>query len=180
MGEDKSLLPFGSYKTLTEFQYAKLSKIFKNVYISCKDKNKFNFDANFIEDDNTDKTYAPTAGFVAAFKTLSSENIFVLSVDSPFVNEEIITLLIENRDTELDAIIAKTDRGIEPLCGIYNRSLEEKFQIMQNTDNHKLGFLLKKSQTKYLHFSNQSLFRNLNHPQEYKEAYISYLNEKSI
>lgn len=180
MGEDKSLLPFGSYKTLTEFQYAKLSKIFKNVYISCKDKNKFNFDANFIEDDNEDATYAPTAGFIAAFKTLSSENIFVLSVDSPFVNEEIITLLMENRDAKLDAIIAKTDRGIEPLCGIYYRSLEEKFKIMQNTDNHKLGFLLKNSQTKYLHFSNQSLFKNLNHPKEYKEAYISYLNEKSI
>jgi len=43
MGEDKSLLPFSSFKTLTEFQLSRLSKIFKNVYISTKEKNKFEF-----------------------------------------------------------------------------------------------------------------------------------------
>lgn len=179
MGEDKSLLPFGSYQTLTEFQYAKLSKIFKNVYISCKDKNKFNFDANFIEDDDKN-TYAPTTGFVSAFKALNAESIFILSVDAPFVNEEVITTMVENLDKNLDAIIAKTDRGIEPLCGIYNRSLEKRFQMMQDTNSHKLGFLLKSAQTKYLYFSDKSLFTNLNHPEEYKKAFSSYLNKKGV
>ena len=50
MGEDKALLPFAEFNTLTEFQLTRLKKIFKTVYISCKDKTLFEFDANFIED----------------------------------------------------------------------------------------------------------------------------------
>ena len=42
MGEDKSLLPFGTYTTLAEYQHAKLSKLFYKVYLSAK-KNKFIF-----------------------------------------------------------------------------------------------------------------------------------------
>ncbi|MDQ1268445.1 MAG: molybdenum cofactor guanylyltransferase, partial [Campylobacterota bacterium] len=53
MGKDKSLLPFGTFDTLTEFQLNRLGKIFKNVYISCKEKSKFNFEAEFIEDIKT-------------------------------------------------------------------------------------------------------------------------------
>ncbi len=174
MGEDKSLLPFGSFATLTEFQHSRLSKIFTDVYISCKDKNKFNFDAQFIEDDNSSDTFAPTAGFIASFKALRSDNFFALSVDSPFVNESVITKLINKSHPNLDAVIAKTDQGIQPLCGIYFRSLEEKFQKMQKEDNHKLGFLLKDSSTEYLYFSDTTLFSNLNYPKEYKEALKNY------
>ena len=36
MGEDKALLPFGGYPTLTQFQYIKLRKNFQNIYISAK------------------------------------------------------------------------------------------------------------------------------------------------
>ena len=170
MGKDKALLPFGSFQTLTEFQHSRLSKIFKNVYVSCKDKNKFSFNANFIEDDKESDTFAPTAGFIASFKTLKTENFFALSVDSPFVNEEVITSLLDKAHGNNDAIIAKTDQGIQPLCGIYYRSLEPKFQIMQEENNHKLGFLLKESNTKYIYFKDSSLFTNLNYPKEYEEA----------
>jgi len=95
MGEDKALLPFSPFKTLTEFQYTRLQEIFKNVYISCKDKKKFDFEANFIEDLQNSEIYAPTSGFIAAFNRLKEDKIFVLSVDTPFVSHkeiEAITL----------------------------------------------------------------------------------------
>ena len=66
MGRDKSLLPFGGFETLTQYQYERLKKIFANVYISCKNRSKFDFDANFIEDDADFNTYAPTSGFISA------------------------------------------------------------------------------------------------------------------
>ena len=170
MGEDKALLPFGSFSTLTEYQLARLSKIFSNVYISCKDKNKFNFDANFIEDVPSQNTYAPTLGFVSAFKRLKTESFFAISVDSPFIDEAIIQTIIDSDENENDATVAQTDRGIQPLCGIYHNSLEEKFQEMQKTDNHKLGFLLKNSRTSYVCFKDEEPFLNLNNPQEYEIA----------
>ena len=170
MGEDKSLLPFGRFETLTEFQYSRLSQIFSNVYISCKNSDKFGFDAQFIQDDKNSNTFAPTAGFIAAFKALKTESFFALSVDSPFVDEKVITSLISANLDSYDATIAKTPQGIQPLCGVYNRSLLKAFELMQKTDTHKLGYLLKNSNTHYLNFTDETLFLNLNHPHEYEEA----------
>jgi molybdopterin-guanine dinucleotide biosynthesis protein A len=172
MGEDKALLPFSSFKTLTEFQYSRLRKIFKTVYISCKDKNKFDFDAAFIEDVKTNTVFAPTAGFVAVFKALQSDAFFALSVDAPFVNESIIQELIQSDTAHInaDASIATSAHGMEPMCGIYHRSLESAFTAMLNEDNHKLGFLLKSSKTNFVHFNDEKAFLNLNHPHEYQEA----------
>jgi len=170
MGEDKSLLPFGSQKTLTQYQYIRLSKIFKNVYISSKDKTKFNFEAPFIEDIKVDSIYAPTVGFVSIFEKLKDERIFILSVDSPFVEKDEIDKILSNDSLDMDATIAKTKFGIQPMCGIYHRSLEPKFLNMLKTDNHKLEFLLKSSNTTFVEFKNEEPFLNLNHPHEYQKA----------
>jgi len=171
MGEDKALLPFGDFSTLTEFQLYRLKKIFKNVYISCKDKTKFDFEASFIEDIKTaEEIYAPTTGFVAIFQKFKIQKIFVISVDTPFVGNKEIKELFENDGEEYDATIAKTKEGIQPLCGIYHRSLEQSFQDMLHKDNHKLGFLLKNSKTNYIFFEKSSLFMNLNRKEEYFDA----------
>jgi len=173
MGEDKALLPFSTFSTLTEYQYLRLSKIFKNVYISTKDEKKFNFSANYILDEPHTKTsYAPTAGFIAAFHQLNTEKIFVISVDSPFIGEEEIDALIQADKDIYDATIATTDRGIEPMCGIYHSSLFKTFLEMQNNDSHKLGFLLKNAKTNYIHFKDEKAFLNMNHPHEYQEALL--------
>ena len=169
MGEDKALLPFAGYKTLTQYQYAKLSKIFTTVYISCKDSTKFDFDANFLEDIKKD-TFAPTVGFITAFETLSCKKFFALSVDTPFIEkEEIEKIFLEDCDKN-DAIIAKTEEGIQPLCGIYHISLEKYLKKMLTEENHKLGYLLKSVNTKYVYFEQTESFLNLNHPHQYQEA----------
>jgi len=175
MGEDKSLLPFSSFDTLTEYQLSRLNKIFKTVYISAKERSKFDFltengDTAFIEDIKTDDTFAPTAGFVAIFEKIKDDKFFALSVDSPFVSEAEISRILEADSNELDAVIAKTEFGSHPMCGIYHRSLQTAFKDMLKNDNHKLGFLLKNSRTKYIHFEDEKAFLNLNHPHEYKEA----------
>ena len=170
MGEDKALLPFSSFKTLTEFQYNRLQKVFKNVYISCKNKDKFDFDANFIEDRKQEDIYAPTVGFIATFDVLNVKKIFVLSVDTPFVSRNEIEIMLTQDEDNIDACIAQTEEGMQPLCGIYHRSLEKKFQKMQDENNHKLRFLLKNSNTKYIHFKDSKAFLNLNHPHEYQKA----------
>ena len=170
MGEDKSLLPFGDFPTLTQFQLHRLKKLFKNVYISCKDANKFNFDADFIVDIKTDNIFAPTAGFVAIFEVLECEKFFALSVDAPFVDAKIINELILQDNIDSDATIAKTEFGIQPMCGIYHNSLQISFQKMLEKDTHKLGFLLKNSNTVFINFKDEKPFLNLNHPNEYKNA----------
>jgi len=175
MGEDKALLPFASYPTLLEYQYSRLSKIFKYIYISCKDRSLYNFQANFIEDDKTEKIYAPTSGFVAVFNYLDTNRFFAISVDSPFIDKTIIHEIIKHDTENIDATIAKTPEGIQPLCGIYHKSLEKKFYKMLKEDNHKLGFLLKNASVNYCFFKDTKNFLNMNHPEDYQKA-LSYIN----
>ena len=170
MGEDKALLPFADFNTLTEFQLTRLKKIFNKVYISCKDKTIFEFNAHFIEDIKTDSIYAPTVGFISIFEKIKEDSFFALSVDSPFVEKnEILKILKEDNET-LDAVIAKTNFGIHPMCGIYHRSLYPHFVDMYENSTHKLGLLLKNSKTTFVNFKNEEPFLNLNHPHEYKKA----------
>lgn len=169
MGEDKSLLAFGGYPTLTEFQYNRLKTIFSHVYISAKSRDKFNFDAPFILDP-ADVDYAPTAGFVSMFRELKEEKAIVLSVDTPFVDEGVFQALMDADTENLDAVIARTREGSHPMCGLYHRSLLEEFERMLAEGDHRLGKLLAASNTLYLDFSDDELFANLNHPHEYQEA----------
>ena len=169
MGEDKSLLPFGGYTSLAQFQYDRLSKLFPYVFISTKTADKFNFPANFILDDSG-AGFAPTAGFVAAFKQLGCDRIFVISVDSPFVDAETVERLLEADRPALDAVIAKTPLGSHPMTGLYHLSLLDEFIRMQREGDHRLGKLLDRCNTHYVEFDNEELFMNLNHPHEYHEA----------
>jgi len=180
MGEDKTLLPFAGKPSLTQFQYERLQKLFQNVYISCKDANKFDFAANFIEDIDTKDIYAPTTGFVTIFNHLHVNEIFVLSVDTPFVDEAEISKILEHKDQGFDAIIAKTPHSLHPLCGLYNRSLHVAFSNMLQTNQHKLTQLLHMSKTLFIEFEDESNFLNLNHPSEYDEAVLRFQQEHDI
>ncbi|MDQ1263222.1 MAG: molybdenum cofactor guanylyltransferase [Campylobacterota bacterium] len=170
MGEDKALLPFGNFDTLAEYQLSRLNKIFKTVYVSCKEKSKFKFEARFIEDISTTSAYAPTIGFISVFKTLQCEEFFAISVDTPFISDDIIKALILKNSCNVEATIAKTSSGMQPMCGIYHNSLKDKFEKMLLEGNHKLGFLLKNSNIEYLNFDDEEAFLNLNHPHEYQKA----------
>ena len=170
MGEDKALLPFAGFDTLAEYQYTRLSQIFSKVYISCKDKSKFNFLANYIEDEKESDIFAPTLGFISAFNTITEEKFFAVSVDIPFVTEKEIQKIVLANDDFHDAVIAKTDEGIQPLCGIYSKNLKNDFLQMLQNKKHKLGYLLQKSKTAAVYFPDNRPFLNMNHPRDYKKA----------
>ncbi len=177
MGRDKALLPFGTYSTLSEFQYARLKKIFTRVIISAKTAEKFPFASEVITDPDTTE-FAPTAGFVAAFEALDSDSFFALSVDTPFVGIEEIKALLSADNGACDAVIARTPEGSHPLCGIYHRTLQNDFSEMFTCKNHRLGALLKKSRTCYVDFNDEAPFANLNHPHEYEEAHQKIITPK--
>ena len=180
MGEDKALLPFAGKPTLIQYQYERLQKIFKNVYISCKDPKKFDFQANFIEDISKEDIFAPTIGFVSIFNLLHVNEIFVLSVDTPFVGEQEINKILEHKDQGFDAIIAKTQDTLHPMCGLYNRRLHGTFQNMLQTNQHKLTKLLQDANTLFVEFNNESNFLNLNNPSQYQEALLRFHQEDDI
>ena len=168
MGEDKSLLPFGDFNTLTQYQYSRLSKIFPKVYISCKDKSKFDFHADFIEDINSNDIFSPTIAFLSIFQTLDS--FFAISVDTPFVEEKQIKKILDQHSIYADAIVAQTPSGVQPLCGVYYKSINKQFAYMLNNNEHKLQNMLRNAKTIFVELEDDKVFLNLNYPHEYQEA----------
>ncbi len=166
MGKDKALLPFGAYSSLSEFQYKKLQTLFTEVYISAKE-DKFDFSVSLILDRYPQSS--PLVGIISIFESLQADEIFILSVDAPFVDSTIIHTLIEQKGTA-DAIIARSPNGVEPLCGIYCRSILPLAQKHLKENNHRLTQLLQEANTTFVDFKEGSLFMNLNHPDEYKNA----------
>jgi molybdopterin-guanine dinucleotide biosynthesis protein A len=167
MKQDKALLPFGDCATLAEFQYLRLSKLFERVYLSSK-SNKFNFKMQLIEDRY--EASSPLVALVSMFYCLREEEIFVLSVDAPFVGESVILKLYESAENDLDVIVAKSSNGLEPLCAIYRRSFIEKAEEALKENRHRLQDLFKVLRVKEVKMENEEAFLNLNYPKEYDLA----------
>ena len=167
MGEDKALLPFAGYPTLTEFQLDKLSSLFDEVYISAKE-NKFDFNCRVIRDNYPENS--PLVGLISVFETLDAEEVFVLSVDAPFVAKETIEKLLEQNENGLDVIVAQSPSGVQPLCGLYKRSILPLAYRQLEKKNHRLGDLLQLANTRFVAFDEDTPFTNLNRPEEYQQA----------
>lgn len=167
MQRDKALLPFADARSLAEYQYTRLSSFFENVYISAK-SNKFDFSVRVIADCYKDSS--PLVGLVSVFETLEVDEVFVLSVDAPFVDREMIQTLYAQAKDESSVIVALSKNGVEPLCGIYRRSVLQKAQIFLREGNHRLQALLQSVETQTVEISNTEGLMNLNHPFEYEEA----------
>ncbi len=168
MGQDKSLLPFGEYESLCEYQYQRLGKYFEKVYVSSKEP-KFSFETPIILDCYPQSS--PLVGLVSLFETISEDECFILSVDAPFVDGTVIEALYEaSTDHSLDAIIAESPFGRQPLCGIYRRSIMPDAKEFLKQENHKLNALLNTVKSHFVSFEEEALFDNLNHPCEYEAA----------
>ncbi|MEA1879120.1 MAG: molybdenum cofactor guanylyltransferase MobA [Campylobacterota bacterium] len=171
MGKDKALLPFKAYPTLSEFQYYRLTELFQTVYLSSKE-HKFNFSCNIIED--VYKQSSPLVGIISVLETLKTDAVFILSVDAPLVDKEVINMLyltklaLDDSNAHYDAIIAQSPNGLEPLCGIYTSHILTRAKQHLEANNHKLHTLLKVSKIKLVHFDDSIPFSNLNTPEQYK------------
>jgi len=166
MGEDKALLPFKGYSTLSEFQYHKLEQWFDKVYLSSK-TDKFPFKGKVIKDLYDESS--PLVGLISVFETLESEAFFVLSVDAPLLNKKIIEKLYDayKDNSSLDAVIAQSPSGLQPLCGIYKRSILIYAKENFSNNQHSLKALLDKSTIKTIDFKKDVLFTNINTQDEY-------------
>jgi len=177
MGKDKALLPFDTCDSLTEFQWKKFKPYFKSIHISTKNKNKFKFSADFIEDlpfynkENHDELiYSPAIAIYSVFKKQKYNKIFAISVDTPFFNIEHFQKLYEADNNTLDIIMSRNKAGLHPLCSIYKSSCQDELLKMIGQDVHKLRILTKNLSTKYIDFEDKKAFLNINYKEDYDNA----------
>jgi len=168
MGKNKALLPFASSPTLTQFQLGRFQNHFKKVYISCKDRNIFDFDGDFIEDFYKDIS-SPIVALYSVLKSLDEKVVAILSVDTPFVSKEVYEKLLDFIDSN-QAVIP----DYHPLCGVYKRDILPVLEEMIKENRHSLKELFEKIDVKKVKFSDEKEFENLNFYHEYEEALKSF------
>ena len=173
MGEDKSLLPFSTSKTLIEYQYQRLKPYFKDIYISSK-TDKFDFiDKNSLILDENKDIYSPILALDTIFNKFQNEKIFLITVDTPLVTIESISELI-NESKNYDICIAQTEKT-HNLCGVFSSNISLSIKTMITNNIHKINYLIKNNEYNLVDFPNNSDFININNKTEYKMA-LSYIN----
>ena len=168
MGEDKALMPFGGYSSMTEYQYRRLEKIFKNVYISAKE-NKFDFEANIILD-----KYPQSSPMVAIASILEelNDDFFLISVDMPLLSADAINALIAlyNKEPEYDIYVLKSPNGDEPTATIYTKKIINQIKEFLEQNIHKLQYLINSVNKVSIKWDNISEFININDKKSYNYA----------
>lgn len=169
MGSDKALLPFGGFNTLTQYQLHRLTPFFQSVHVSTKSKDKFHFDASFIEDISSYQQSSPLIALLSIMQHFKTP-VCVISVDTPFVNKEVFEQLFQSLNDKVQAVIATSPSGSHPLCAIYSPTISDKITHMLEKNEHKIKNLLDSTHTIFIPFESDAPFTNLNYPHEYEEA----------
>ena len=61
------------------------------------------------------------SGIHAGLLYANNPFVFVVSCDAPFINKDIINLLLEKHKPEIDILVPETSKGVEPLQAIYSK-----------------------------------------------------------
>jgi molybdopterin-guanine dinucleotide biosynthesis protein A len=74
------------------------------------------------------------------------------------------------QNSEADAIIAKSPKGMQPLCGIYKKSSIPILEKLISEKKFRFQNLFDQINIKIVDFDDESSFENLNFQEEYKKA----------
>ncbi len=169
MGTDKALLTIENEPLLKRM--IRLIEPFCNpIVISGENADYSVFNVQMIPDLYSGR--GPIAGIHSSLNHSFSEWNFLVSVDVPFVNEELIQSLISEKG-EYDCIIPGHTSGIEPLIGLYHkRILPVVIEMIENGD-YKLMNLISRLNVRFVNCNSliqkyPRLFININRPEDFQ------------
>ena len=118
----------------------------------------------------------PLGGIHAAMKVSDRDALFVVAGDMPMLDKKIIIHQTEFYiNNKCDVLIPQINNNIEPLHGIYNRSLAGILEAyLQNSDNFSIREFLKMADVRYFLIEDsagaRNAFTNINSPHDILDA----------
>ncbi|UOS69486.1 molybdenum cofactor guanylyltransferase MobA [Helicobacter pylori] len=170
---NKALMPFESYFSLLEYQYAHLLKLFKKVIISAKKSYELN--APYLLERESD-LFSPLFGIYNAFLTLQTPYIFFIPIDTPLVSFESIKALCGIKN--FSVVYAKSPTKEHYLISLWHQNTFNTLSCALKTQNYRLSDLMKNTSSVAMHLDKEEEFLNLNTLKDYELA-VQILKERA-
>lgn len=145
-GENKALLPVGKKKILDHI-YGVFFELFDEIILVTNEP------ANYLDWDlmiGTDlyPVRSSLTGLHAGLFYASNPYVFFSASDTPFLNIELVKVLLEHLDSQPDVVIPETSKGIEPLCAIYSKRCFQSIEHHLLKKDYKIQNFFKKARVK--------------------------------
>jgi len=164
IGEDKSFLRLGGL-TLLERAINNLEHLCSEIIISKKQTVRGYEHISFIPDEI--ECIGPMGGLYSCLKKSKTETNIVLSVDAPFVNNNLLNFLLSN-SVSYDTTVLEFKNRIFPMPGVYKRRFLKILEDKIKNKDFKMVRAIKKSKnniidtSEHLKFFNDKYFININ------------------
>jgi len=171
MKSNKALLPF-SGELFIERIYRQLSALFPEVILVTNTPEFYRFlPCRMIPDEFPG--LGSLAGIHAGLKESSTDHIFVVACDMPYLNSELIRQMV-SKSQGFDVVIPESDGGFEPLHAVYAKSCLPAMEEALKNGTRKIVNCFDWSKVSVLSKDEISAvdpgflsFRNINTPEEY-------------
>ena len=138
MGRDKRSLMLGD-KTFLSHLEEKTASVFDEITILGANHQ---VDSSYQQIPDLITDAGPLGGLLAALQHTAHETIALLPVDLPQISESVLKYLRDMNLGENDAIIAKSISRLQPLVGIYKKSvLKRLMSYLQSGKRSVMGFI---------------------------------------
>ncbi len=161
MGVDKGLIEWQG-KRLVEYSLQAMVPFCSEVIISTNNEAYCSFGHNLVKDEFKD--IGPMGGLHAGLKATQTDHNIVLSCDMPFVDEEIIRMLLK-RSTGFQSVVPVIDGQSIPVCAYYHKSALDLIEKEIAKGLYKMKLLLHQLKTAELEIKdavNREKLRNIN------------------
>ena len=174
MGKDKALIKLGG-KTMLEnaVSFWQSMKSIDQVLISVGPEDHFHdLPENTLPVSDLYEGKGPMVGILSAFEKTDADVLYVSAVDMPNLDQAVLLPIPE----DADAAVYKNKGRIEPLFGVYKRSIVPEAKQLIQSGTYKMRALLDRVTTTYfsLPSSQEHLFDNLNTVRDLQRARAGY------
>lgn len=180
-GSDKSLIKYYDIPQ-REYLYKLLSKFCDNVYFSINASQAVNFNSTYktIIDEKEYGDAGPMSALLSMWKKFPDVSLLVTGCDYPFVNENVLKILLTNRSYEATCFVHADGKLCEPFLSVYENSFYKTVLENYSNGNLSLSKILAVSNVKTVLPPSDLTLKNVNTPEEYSEVkkMLSFSNER--
>ncbi|UOQ93521.1 molybdenum cofactor guanylyltransferase [Halobacillus shinanisalinarum] len=148
MGTDKAVLPLGE-QTVLECIINVMEQVCGHVVVNRnKPLTSITSKIEYIHDEYSDA--GPLAGLHAVLKNTKEPAVLLSACDTPFIQEDVLRYLLEQRSNQTTAIVPVHEGRIQPLSAIYQGDLLPIIEQLLSDGKRSMRCLLDQIDVQYV------------------------------